>query len=352
MIVYWSMYVIPALLAVLLYRSDRQFQLIGTVIILAGFFLVMAFRETGGDWFTYIRFYTLFEGESFQRITGGTDFLYGLANWISMQLGWGMAGTNGICAAIFLFAFYMFARHEPYPLLALAVATAYFIIVVGIGYTRQGVAASLLLWGTVFLRHKEPWKYLTILVLAIGFHASAAFGLIFIYFALNITDATLRRIVASGLVLFSILALLQIQSDTFDRYVSGYVESDRYSSDGAVIRLAMSWVAAVVFVFLFKSWPKSDRMIWGSYAAISILLLPVLAISSTVADRLGLYMIALQIAVFGRLPMFGQTATTRTAILLGTLVLYGTVLGVWLLVGNFASVLWLPFESSLFGVIG
>ena len=81
-------------------------------------------------------------------------------------------------------------------------------------------------------------------------------------------------------------------------------------------------------------------------ALLSLLLVPVLAISSTVADRLGLYMIALQVAVFGRLPMFGNTQTTRTIILLGTVAIYAAALGVWLIVGNFAKVLWLPYQRA------
>ncbi|MXO91361.1 EpsG family protein [Pontixanthobacter aquaemixtae] len=352
MIVYWLMFAIPALLAVILYQSDRRFVLAATMLVLAGFFFIMAFRENGGDYYTYNLFYEVFDGSPFGEVTDKTDFLYGATNWIAMQFDWGLYGVNAICAVIFLVSFYMFVRHEPYPLLSLAIAASYFIIVVAIGYTRQGVAAGLLLWGTVFLRQKKPWKYLALQLLAIGFHTSAAFALIFIYFALNIRNVQLKRVVFAGLLVFGVTSVLVLQADVFQRYMVGYVSDlDYYSSDGAAARLALSWVAAATFFIVYKFWPQSDRKIWTAYALLSLLLIPILAINSTIADRLGLYVIALQIAVFGRLPMFGHTQVTRTFILLGTIAVYAAALGVWLELGNFAKVLWLPYQNYLFGVI-
>lgn len=350
MIVYWSMFAIPAILAVLLYESDRRIALFATIAVLICFFFVMGFRQNGGDFYTYNLYYELVDGQSFAVVTGKTDFLYGVANWISMQFDWGIYGVNAICAVIFLLSFYMFSRHEPYPLLSLAVATSYLIIVVAIGYTRQGVAAGLLLWGTVYLRNKEPAKYLVLQMLAIGFHTTAAFALVFLYFAMNFRNTTVKRLVFFGLFTAGVLAMWLLQADVFERYMIGYIESDRYTSDGAATRLAMSWVAAAAFFIVYKSWPKADRQIWLTYALLSLLLIPVLAISTTVADRLGLYMIALQVAVFGRLPMFGNTQITRNIILWSTISIYAAVLGVWLIAGNFASVLWLPYQSYLFGV--
>ena len=66
-----------------------------------------------------------------------------MLNWLSIQMDWGILGVNLIGGAIFAFGLVAFCRRQPRPWLALAVAIPYLVIVVAMGYSRQGIALAL-----------------------------------------------------------------------------------------------------------------------------------------------------------------------------------------------------------------
>ncbi len=107
-------------------------------------------HEVGGDWTTYIaHLENTIQLSWFEGITLKGEPAYGLINWISIQIGAGVYGVNFICAFIFVFGLISFSYASPQPWLALSVAVPYLVIVVAMGYTRQGVAIGLVMLGIV-----------------------------------------------------------------------------------------------------------------------------------------------------------------------------------------------------------
>ena len=76
---------------------------------------------------------------------------------------------------------------------------------------------------------------------------------------------------------------------------------------------------------------------------IALVCVPLLAVSPTAVDRMALYLIPIQLFVFGRLPALAVTVKGRTQVVLGIVGYYVAVQFVWL---NYAQTAfaWLPYR--------
>jgi hypothetical protein len=96
--------------------------------------------------------------------------------------------------------------------------------------------------------------------------------------------------------------------------------------------------------------PLKEIRLWKLFSVISLFLFFLLFISdaSTAIDRIGLYLLPLQLVVFSYLPdMFGNRGELNQIAILIVLLFYAAVLFVWL---NFAfhSYYWVPYNNILF----
>ena len=117
--------------------------------------LLIGFRyEVGGDWFNYFRNLDDVAGAMLDEVFLMSDPGYQFLNWLSLELDWDIFGVNLMAGAIFAIGLVVFCRSLPRPWLALAVAVPYLVIVVAMGYSRQGVALGLAMLGLVALGKK------------------------------------------------------------------------------------------------------------------------------------------------------------------------------------------------------
>ena len=350
MIVYWTLFLSAALGAMQereqIPRRSLSFGFYALVFVV---FIVMAFRETCGDYYTYNLMFYMVKGGDLQYAMSLTDPAYGFLNWLSDKLGWEFYGVNAFCALIFLTGFTAFCAREARPMLMFAVAVAYLIIVVAMGYTRQGTAIGVSLLGLRALMERRLILYIFWIVLAAGFHRSAAILLPLAYFASPYRGIAGRLVAGgAGIIVTAFFALhSQEQADTL---VANYVSSSHYQSGGALPRNLMNVAAGAAFMINRRRWATlfSDQDIWLSFSVASVAVLGLTFVSSTAGDRIGLYLIPFQVIVFGRLPLL---MNQKMNAVIGVLLLYALSFGVWLHLGNFAGELWLPYKSLLFGVI-
>jgi hypothetical protein len=108
--------------------------------------------------------------------------------------------------------------------------------------------------------------------------------------------------------------------------------------------------AAVFLVFRQRLAPDEHlRRLWTWMAIVALFTVVLLLVSpsSTAVDRMALYLIPLQIFVFGRLPDLGSRDRGMTNFLMfAALGYYGLVMAVWL---NFSAhaYAWLPYRFYL-----
>lgn len=350
--VYWSLFLVPTIGALFEVEGPKGAK--PTFVLLLSFlFLVIAFRETGGDYSRYLVLSDLIEGMSFSEAVEASDPLYGALNWLSNLAGFGLYGVNVVCALIFLYGFARFCAPESRSLLMLASATSYLVIVVVIGYTRQGTAIGLEFLALRALMARRLFPYLAWIVVAAGFHRSAAILLPLGYLAAPAHSGWSRKLSGGATVLGALILIAIELSGQADTFIQNYLQSGHYESQGAFVRSFMSVAAATLFLFNQRKWATTwgDRDIWLVFAIAAFAIFAFSVEASTAADRMGLYIIPLQIIVFARLPSLMQSARVKNLFVVGTIGAYGFALGVWLHLGQFAGVLWLPYSSLLVGTI-
>lgn len=294
--------------------------------------------QVGGDWLTYLDHVINETGSTLGESLSHGDPAYSFLNWIAAQ--WGdVYLVNSICAALFTWGLVVFCRAQPYPWLALVSAIPYLVIVVAMGYTRQGVAIGLAMVGLVALGRGKILYFVFWIVFAALFHKSAV-----ILAPLAILASTKRKIwvVFWVLIVASGLYVLLLQ-ESVDSLKSGYLEAE-YQSSGAAIRIAMNALPAMLLLLFRRRFnlPIEIRAFWNWMAlgALSFIVLLEMSPSSTAVDRVALYWIPLQLFVWSRLPIaIGQVKSGMYIVIVYSFV----VMMVWLLFAQTAFA-WLPYR--------
>jgi hypothetical protein len=354
---YWIIFTIPALFAFIgtkrspnsltgTYNSSLDILLFSWIIILS---LVIGLRdEVGGDWINYVLAFDALNGvklsELFENVRD--DSLYNLVNWISSQVGWGVYGVNLICAGTFSYGLAVFCKNLPRPWLGLTVAVPYLIIVVAMGYTRQSLALGLVMLGLNALSRQKTRKFVLYVILAAAAHKSA----ILLLPIAGLAASKNRLSILIWIFFLGIGGYFIFLADSMEFFVYGYIEL-QYQSSGALIRLLMNSVPALLMLIFFKrfKFPPGEKRIWFWFALISLGLMGMYFIfpSSSALDRVALYMLPLQIVVFSYLPDVFSTNKMVAAFFVFLIVsYYALVQFVWL---NYAvnSWAWLPYQTII-----
>jgi EpsG family len=315
-----------------------------TILFTAGAVIMAALiglrYKVGGDWGAYQFIYERAGPLDFSDALSIGDPAYQAVNWFAYQLGGQVWLVNLICALIFVWGLFRFCHTQPSPWLAALVAVPYMVIVIAMGYTRQAVALSILMAGiAAFLRGASSLRFSVYVVAAALFHKTAIIALPVVALAIQ-----RNRLMNLAIVLGSLLLLYDMfLGNSMDHFVQNYVFT-RYSSQGAAIRIAINMFAAAMFLLFSKKLEFSviERKVWRNFsiASVASLVLLVVSPSSTAVDRVSLYIIPLQLAVLGRIPMVFKSRLFGTA----TVVAYCFAIEfVWL---NFAQNAneWVPFH--------
>jgi EpsG family len=354
MFVYWSIFAIPAVFSLFESYSRPGFRFHPIVIFLVILFFIMAFRESGGDYSTYLSMYDTFAEYSLAEWMAVTEPLYGALNWFANALDLGIYGVNAVCALIFLLGLFTLAMDEPKPALFVVAAIPYLIIVVGIGYTRQATAIGFFMIGMHYLRRRRPIIFTGFMLLAVGFHTSSALLMPLSYFGFSERLGAYKKYVGFTFAAISLYVLFNNNADRFDTLQNVYAANDHYQSAGALQRALLNALGAGVLFMFRKSWQRlfPDYSMFFFFALLTLLFVPLSIYYSTIADRMGLYLIPFQITVLARLPLLQGKASRLHISSLAVIIFYAVVLFVWLHLGQFAQTLWLPYRSLILPDLG
>jgi hypothetical protein len=348
MIPYWVLFLAFAFPAQLTNEQSRQRTTVG--FLAAGLILITTIglrREVGGDWTAYDAIFNRLAGLNLVTALGSIEPAYALLNWGAANAGLEMWSVNLLCACIFTYGFLIFCRDQPNPTLAVLVGIPYLVIVVAMGYTRQGAALGLVMGALTYYSRGSIVRMAFSLAAAVMFHKSAIIVIPFIALA-----SSQRR--ALTIVLLGVIAGLTYYlfvSATLDRLVTSYVTA-RYSSSGAGIRIAMNLIPASIYLLFWRRFQldRDQRRLWMIFSAGSFvaLLLLLTTPSSTAVDRVSLYLIPLQLFVLSRAPLVFSGGVNASAALKFAVILYSAAVQfVWLNYADNVSA-WLPYRSYLF----
>jgi len=348
------MFLVPAVLA--MQEANRVRALPGSVALQVrvptGWWAVMVTltllvgwrHEVGGDWGSYLNNFQEAIYNSQYAEWWWNDPGYRLLEWTMLQTGWGMYGVNLIGGAIFSYGLVRFCRHLPRPWLALAVAVPYLVIILGMGYSRQGMALGCVMVGLVGLGHGRTATFVVWVVLGATFHRSAI--MLLPMAALAASHSRLFTSAWVAVVLAAAYALLL--EDSVEALQAGYLEAE-YQSEGALVRLTMNALPAALLLWKHHRFaitlPQQRLWFWFALASLALVGLYFVSPSSTAVDRVGLYLLPLQLMVFAYLPevLGNKSGQGNGNWVLAVLAYYATVEFVWL---NYAihAFAWLPYQ--------
>ena len=354
MLPYLLMFLVPTVLA--LRESARLHNLVGVVVppvrVQSRWWLTMAILtllvgwryEVGGDWFNYLRSYQNAYSDSQFSVWWLNDPGYRLLEWLALQTDWGIQGVNLMAAAIFSYGLVLFCRHLPRPWLALAVAVPYLVIILGMGYSRQGVALGCLMAGLVGLGQGRIVSFVVWTLLGATFHKSAV--LLLPMGALAASHSRLFTTLWVSIVLATAYVLLL--EDSVEALQANYLDAE-IQSEGALIRLAMNALPAALLLWkrhhFAVTLPQQRLWFWFALASLTLVGMYFAIPSSTAIDRLGLYLLPVQLMVFAYLPeVLGRKNGKGNGLwVVAVLAYYATVQFVWLNFATHANA-WLPYR--------
>ena len=319
------------------HRISSFFLLVGAILIA----LMIGLRfHVGGDWNQYEQLFAFARLSSAKQMLEFGDPAYQLLNLAVASLGWDFWLVNLISGSIFTWGLYRLAKTQPDPWLVMIAAIPYLVVVVAMGYTRQAVAIGILMAGLAsLLRGGSVFRYAIYVAVAALFHKTAVVGLPLVIFVSGRSRFfNALFVLASGALLYDFFL-----SSATDNLFKNYVDAE-YNSQGASIRVAMSAIPATLFLLMRKRFAMNPReyIVWRNFAFASLALVVLLLVlpSSTVVDRLALYILPIQLAVVSRLPRLGLGNGPGRLLAVG----YSfAVLFVWLNYAVYASY-WIPYR--------
>ena len=358
-ITYWVVFLIPALLSLGGLKRAYENNLSSYSLKFDGFwwiaFLFLSFfiglrHQVGGDWMHYLKnFYFLDSFSLGEFLSLQSDPGYQIISWLSYQAGTGIYGTNLICGLIFSFGLCYFCRSLPRPILALTVAIPYLVIVVAMGYSRQGAALGMVLVALTVLGRGKYIGFICAVIIGATLHKSAI-----ILLPIAALAATKNRIfIFFWIMIFGAISYGLFLEDAAENYYKSYLKDiqPENTSDGAYIRTIMNIIPAAILLFFRNKCqlPPQEKQLWMIFSVLAVMSMIVLIITSatTAVDRIGLYILPLQLFVFSYLPdIFGNHGSLSQWIRLGIIIYYSMIMFVWLNYATYAH-FWLPYDNVL-----
>jgi EpsG family len=303
--------------------------------------------KVGGDWGSYAQMFHYSRGFSAHQIISiFGDPAYGLLTWSVSRAGGAIWEVNLVCGIIFAWGLVRFARTQTNPWLAMTIAIPYLVVVVAMGYTRQAVAIGILMAGLASVsRGASTIRFAMYVIAAALFHKTAAMVLPLMAFA---QERNRLVNILAGLAL-SVLFYDLFLSESMNVLYRNYIKAE-YSSQGAAIRVVLSAIPSALYLvsrrrFAFKP-VESKLWFYFSITSLGLLLLLLAVPSSTAVDRMALYVIPIQMAIWSRVNVAYNLQRLGRVVVVG---LSALILFTWL---NFAvnAKHWVPYQ--LYPVFG
>lgn len=331
---YWMLFGLFAVGALLTQPDFRRVKPIGVPLLFGALVIIVMVGlryRTGVDWGNYRRQWVGAEDLTFSDLVtvhNGDAGFYGLM-WALKNAGLQYWSLNLICAAIFTTGLVAFARRLPNPWLAVAVAAPYLITVIAMSATRQATALGFVFLALVAFSDRRTLAFLGWTAAAALFHASAILTLPFagLSFARNRFQAILLILV---ILVFGWLTL----GSPFAAYSHRYL-NETVQSSGTLYRVAMSAVAAVLYLILVRrrvQLPDHERSLWRNYSLFALVAIVIAAIAptSTALDRSLIYLFPLQIFVLTLVPYTSARGSSHVLPIFALLFYLGAILFVFL----------------------
>jgi hypothetical protein len=354
------MFFVPAIAAVSTVKFHRHSTNLGWCLLATFYVFIVGFRfQVGIDWFNLLTpfLHGMSDGGltvkavDIPLVTPKGEVGHGLLIWISAKIGVGIYGVNLAGATVFIGGLFAFCRRQPAPSLALVIAVPILVIVIGMGYNRQAMAISFLLLAIISLSDERVLRFVILIALGSLFHATVLLFIPIGLIAYN-TKSIWRLKYFWKFIWLSLIGTILFYSllEEYLFIIKNYYYGIKMTSAGAVPRLLLNVLPAIIFLMLRKRFNLNlvELRLWTCMSVISIIFLPMIAVlpSSSAVDRLGFYLIPIQLFVFSRLPFLFQQGFNRQTLTAFIIMGYAILQFTFLIYGTHAHG-WIPYKNYL-----
>lgn len=328
-------------------RADNYGHLYWFVLI--GLFFFSAFRfRVGCDWSGYYNNYLAGWGQDYSNVLTEREPVWWLLQITLNRWGWPYPIVNVLTSFIFFIGIDALARRQPDRLGFLVLMFPILIINMPMSGIRQAAGIGFLCLSIVAFLDRKPIYYAGWLLVGGTIHSSV---LAFLLFA-PLTMGLSARIRSLLMLLMAPPGLYLLgQSDSATVALGRYVDTG-IDAFGAIFRVSMLALTGMFFLTaLISSWKRDyprDVGVASLGAWIMLALLPVVAISTVIGDRLGYYLIPIQSMIFARIPYLALKSNRQ---LFSALPYLGLVIvfSYWTLNSSIFDQCYNPYQSWLFG---
>ena len=132
-------------------KNKSNFFLLNFYILLLIVFIGLR-HEVGGDWAQYYHNYYNHTNFDIFNLDIRSDYLYSLLSFLVSNFGLSYHYVNLLLSIFFVISIYKFAKIQPSVSLALVVSYPIVIVIMGMGFTRQGMALGFVIFATSYKR--------------------------------------------------------------------------------------------------------------------------------------------------------------------------------------------------------
>ena len=325
-------------------------------IFFLSIFIGLRFK-IGGDWDIYKNFFLHFNDKNNELnfsdyLNHGVIFVF--INKIAYYLGIQFVGVNLLLALIFMHSLSNFIKDSDNRWLALAISVPIIILILAMGYMRQGLAFAFSLYLIRNLENKKLLLAYISLIFAILSHNSAIILSIFILLYVIYYRKYFQLVTLILIPTFFVLLFF----NKFSHLLFYYVGSGQHMfSFGSIPRSLMIVMVATLFLILKNRYLDMTNYQFFFYKWISyliIIMFPFSIVASVATDRMLLYLYSLKLALIS----FAKLKDVKINIIIFILVsIYFFYLVVWSFYGV-NSFSWLPYnfldfnDTIKFGING
>ncbi len=262
----------------------------------------LGFRyEIGGDWIWYKKNFDTFKDNNiFDSFNYSFNYGYIIVNWLISKIGLDYYYVNVFSAFILILSLKLFA--ESFDLdraLCYCIIFPIGIVVIGMGFVRQGCALSFFFISLSFLKKNKYLLTYFFIIIGLTFHKSLLIILPLIFL---IVPKFRIPIIIFGLI------FIYLFYDHFIHYINIYLGSrkglDYDVSKGAFIRITLTTIPALLFLTYYKYFKlnlTTKKILL--YFSIFILIGTFFSVyAQTFVDRVFYYLVFIQVLVFSYLP--------------------------------------------------
>jgi hypothetical protein len=348
MIFYFSLYLIPGFFLLNFFNKNNYINVIFWRSCFLTFLFFVGFKYGLNDWYLYEILYENFLRGNLINFND-SNFLFLIILKIFSYYNINFHLVMFFFSFISLFILFYVADSYENPWLIIVLSIPLLIVMLYMGFIRQGLAVSFILLSIQSLIKKKNIKSLFLIFLASSFHISAIVFSFLLISQFSFSMILNKILYYLSIILISLILIVYFNSKYIDRSIFFYAGIGNYfQSSGFYFRFILNVLPIVIYFYFYQNLIFSDieKRIITLLVILSLFLFPCSFLFSTLADRLNYYLVPLQFIIYSKFYIYCKNKNIENLFSIYILSLSFFTLVGWFILGTTSNA-WLPYKFNV-----